>query len=263
MPVEHLACAGSSSSCQSKPGALERRRFLRVGHVVRAASRMRANSRCGPRSRRGQLRVVVIGEVLERRRRAPLLALEQQRHEGRGQDQRGRRSSAGRRSISCAVRSPRRGCRPGRGSAGSRRSGRRRGRCGAAVAAPAVTASSGRRTRRPASSACARSLERAEVGVVAVRSPVRTACSAWWKSSLHCGVQAVAAGLGAADAGAGRSGRSRRSARAAGRAAPRARRPRAASSSRKWMAEVSKMAWTASSRRPSSGSRAATSRRCR
>ena len=120
---------------------------------------------------------------------APLLAHEQHRHERRGQHAAPRRSRAGRATAGARAGRPARGCRPGRGSAASRRTASRA--CGR-VDRPAVRAAAVRRVaavvdERAASSALASARERGRSRRSSpARSPVSAACSAWWKSSLHC-----------------------------------------------------------------------------
>ena len=128
-PAKVEACCGSGTSSGSQP---------------RGRTRARRPSLHGG-AERG---VVVIGEVEERRRGRPLLALEQQGHERRGELQGGGDPQPAGRSARPAA-PPWPGCRSGRGSAN-----RPRKRLPAqalrrpAVAAPAVTGSTCRRRHR-------------------------------------------------------------------------------------------------------------------
>jgi hypothetical protein len=89
VPGQQAGVAAGARLGPVEPGALERGRVLRVGHGNRIPAE---GGELGPPSLAHGLAepgIVMAGEVLERGARAPLLALEQQRHERRGEQQRG------------------------------------------------------------------------------------------------------------------------------------------------------------------------------
>ena len=122
----HCACGARSRSDQSRRLRTKRLQVIRIGdRRLRAGSRKRAKrrTRCAGRAYRGGQLGSEVAEEQERRRRGELLAHEQQRHAT---------ATAARQATACAQRvgigehrqalAEARGCRPGRGSAGSRRS---------------------------------------------------------------------------------------------------------------------------------------------
>ena len=117
---QQLAGRAPRSAGSRSPGelrALERRRVLRVGHLL-AELGERGELAPAPLARgAGDLLVDVVGEELERRLLAVLLAHEQHRRERR--EQRAERGQRPGRSAAAGRR--RRGCRPGRGSGRRRR----------------------------------------------------------------------------------------------------------------------------------------------
>ena len=90
VPLQHGGVARAGGARPSRGLAAPKvAGILGIGNVLRASSRRRRTPRRRPRARPGQIRVAVVGEVRERRRRGPLLALEQQRHERGGEHQGG------------------------------------------------------------------------------------------------------------------------------------------------------------------------------
>ena len=115
------ACGSRSGSDQSSLESLEGLVRLRIGYVAAPpAVRGELVAPPGPH-RRGDRRVGVVGEVLPRRRGAPLLAHEQHRRPRPGEQQRRTARQQTRGRGRCSAGRPSRGCRPGRGSAARRR----------------------------------------------------------------------------------------------------------------------------------------------
>ena len=174
---------GDSRRCQSRSswwtpladlvpvelGALEGLGRLGVGHVVRGPAEGGELAAPALAHQPAQLGVLVVGEVEERRGRAPLLALEQHGHRRPQQHQRGRHLQqarpdqhrrplargpvadlvvvlqVGRGTSTPAARSA-----AGRGGAGGTASSRRRARTPGAGPWPAARATRSRRSSRPA-----------------------------------------------------------------------------------------------------------------
>ena len=208
-----------------------------------AAQPCAANSRRRPcRTASASSGSVVVGEVLPRRRRAPLLAHEQHRRERRGQHQRRRRpEQAGRRALADS-RSP---TRPVADLVVVlQRTPRNRARAPAPVDRPPVRAAAERRAASPSWKNAPVSVlgQRvdgdAEVGVVALPLAGQQRVQRVVEVVAPLRASARARRPRAASTSAGRSGRTRRSGSAAGRGARRARRPRADSSSSRCTARV-------------------------
>ena len=172
VPGQQVAVRCAAGLLPAQLRALEGGGVLRVGHVLGGPAEggelAPAALRARPRPSSGSSWSVKYWNGVDA---APLLALEQHRHERRGEHQRGRRPAAG-----SGRRSVRRAARPAArlptwswfcGVADEAVAGQAADR--PAVAAAAVRRVARRRsTHTPARSAVARSAERAEVGVVAV-----------------------------------------------------------------------------------------------
>src|SRR4029450_12738129 len=87
VPVEHARVRLSSKLAPVEPRTCERLRTLRVGDVRRLPAESDELVASALAHGTAELGVVVIGEVLKRRRRGPLLALEQQRDKWRGEQE--------------------------------------------------------------------------------------------------------------------------------------------------------------------------------
>src|SRR5438094_403816 len=90
VPIEHASMVRLVQLVPSQLRPLEGARVLRVGHLVRLPAESRELAPPSFRHGLAQHRVGVVRQVKEGRARRPFLSLEQQRREGRGQEQGGR-----------------------------------------------------------------------------------------------------------------------------------------------------------------------------